>query len=121
MDCYSCRWRVPCKGSAHSECHHPRTKEGWGNPTARLFAIFASVGRCDATIYNDGIVTLSEHGVKNGWANYPYNFDPTWIKTCEGYEPKSKEGEAPKPCFNLKTCEDCEKKYECWTKERKDN
>jgi hypothetical protein len=34
------------------------------------------------------IVKLDPHGVKNGWANWPINFDPTWVIECPFYTQK---------------------------------
>ena len=117
MDCYSCRWRVPCSGSAHSECHHPANKEALEDPMTKLFSIFASAGRMAAFSIKppELDLELNEFGIKNGWCNYPSNFDPVWVNQCKGYEAKSKEGAAPKACYNLKTCDECENKYGCWT------
>jgi hypothetical protein len=29
---------------------------------------------------------FEEHGVKNGWAMWPANFDPIWMKWCTGFK-----------------------------------
>lgn len=29
-----------------------------------------------------------ETGIKNGWFFWPFNFDPTWLIDCDGYEEK---------------------------------
>lgn len=58
-DCYTCRFRESLPGDAHSKCT---------NGTAE--------------------VTGDAHGVRNGWFNHPWNFDPTWLRTCDGHEPK---------------------------------
>lgn len=35
----------------------------------------------------DGInVTGNEYGISKGWFNWPFNFDPTWLDTCDGWE-----------------------------------
>lgn len=34
-------------------------------------------------------VKFHEHGVNNGWADWPTNFDPCWLEECSLYEPKS--------------------------------
>jgi hypothetical protein len=31
-------------------------------------------------------VELDKAGVANGWANWPLEFDPIWVKTCDGFE-----------------------------------
>lgn len=28
------------------------------------------------------VVMINEHGVKNGWGAWPFNFDPIWIDFC---------------------------------------
>ena len=60
-DCYQCRWRYELPGDCHSGC---------GNNRAH--------------------VTGDPHGVKMGWFFWPYNFDPLWLKTCDGFEEKTK-------------------------------
>lgn len=59
MDCYTCKYRGTVPGDRHSSC---------SNRTARIVA--------------------NPHGVANGWCYWPYNFDPIWIDTCDGYEEK---------------------------------
>lgn len=44
---------------------------------------------CDA--YNP-LLTFDPHGVRSGWVNYPYDFDPIWMQnTCKQFRPKGKE------------------------------
>ena len=31
-------------------------------------------------------VTGSPHGVRHGWFNWPWNFDPIWLEQCDGFE-----------------------------------
>ena len=40
----------------------------------------------------DNLVELDEHGVENGWANWPLDFDPTWVKYCAFFNEEEKEG-----------------------------
>ncbi len=35
------------------------------------------------------LVSGSEHGIKNGWFEFPYNFDPIWLEECVSYRSKS--------------------------------
>ena len=30
-------------------------------------------------------IKLNLHGLRNGWANWPHNFDPVWLDACEGF------------------------------------
>lgn len=38
-------------------------------------------------------VVISKHGFENGWAQYPINFDPIWINSCDGYSEKEEDKE----------------------------
>lgn len=58
-DCYQCIHRRDLTGDCHSDCM---------NTTAK--------------------VTGHAHGIKKGWFQWPYNFDPTWLLTCDGFAPK---------------------------------
>lgn len=31
-----------------------------------------------------------EHGKRMGWFLWPFNFDPTWLISCDGFEKKDK-------------------------------
>ena len=36
-----------------------------------------------------------EYGIKNGWFNYPKNFDPVWSnRDCANYTPKGDSNES---------------------------
>jgi hypothetical protein len=39
-------------------------------------------------------IELDQHGVDNGWAMWPIDFDPIWVKKCQFYNPllESEEG-----------------------------
>jgi hypothetical protein len=37
-------------------------------------------------------IKLNPHGVKHGWANWPWNYDPIWIESdCLGFTAKEEE------------------------------
>lgn len=57
-ECYQCKHRTEVPGSYHSVCNNP-DKEMEGD----------------------------KHGIKSGWFNYPFNFDPVWKdKDCNNFE-----------------------------------
>lgn len=60
--CEECVFAGPIPGNAHTKCNHPLGLE--------LF------------MANKKPV-INEHGAKNGWANWPFDFDPIWIEACE--------------------------------------
>jgi len=91
--CFGCKWRGRVPGSAHSCCKHPDLKNATENPLAGLMASFASVGRAEPQI---DIMALSKkfelranpHGIRKGWFNWPWNFDPVWLENCNAREAK---------------------------------
>ena len=91
-NCYECKYRGRVPGSAHGSCNHPKTAEAHGDAMASMFAIFASVGRTDpqveVTAAKELGISAKRHGIVNGWFNWPWNFDPTWLTACNGFEAK---------------------------------
>jgi len=90
-NCYECRYRGLVPGDAHSSCKHPDVSEAAEDPLQNVLAIFASVGRTSPVIAHSKLnVQGDEHGIRNGWFNWPWNFDPAWLISCEGFTPKKK-------------------------------
>ena len=58
-DCYQCAHRRELVWDCHSAC---------SNTAAQ--------------------VTGNVYGVKSGWFFWPVNFDPVWLKTCDGFSVK---------------------------------
>ena len=89
-DCYSCKWRGNLPGSAHSCCRHPSVQGAKNDPLLNVLAIFASVGRTPPMQINTKQLNVigDPHGVRMGWFNWPWNFDPTWLENCDGWEIK---------------------------------
>lgn len=89
-NCYECKHRGTIPGDVHSRCNHPKIKKVMNDPVAQILALFGSVGwSYPATVAIDGInVTGNEQGISKGWFNWPFNFDPTWLDTCDGWEEK---------------------------------
>ena len=61
-NCYECEFRGTLAGDCHSKCTSP-TATVTGNP----------------------------HGIKKGWFCHPFNFDPVWLESCDGFKQKEKE------------------------------
>jgi len=89
-NCYECEYRGLIPGDAHSCCKHPSFKDALSDPLLSLLGIFASVGRVEPIRgIGDGItVTGNPHGIRSGWFNHPFNFDPTWLESCTGFQQK---------------------------------
>jgi hypothetical protein len=88
-DCYKCIHRKSIPGDAHSECYHP-SLEKLHTPELEVMGIFASVGRApQVPITTKKLNTVCNPiGVRNGWFNFPWNFDPVWLESCDGFEAK---------------------------------
>ena len=87
-NCYKCKWRGDLPGDAHSCCQHPALGGVADDPLGSILGILASVGRTppiQAGIDKLGI-KANYHGIKQGWFNFPWNFDPIWLEKCSGFE-----------------------------------
>jgi len=89
-NCYECKHRHSIPGDAHSCCHHPFLGDVADNPLAQMLGMFASVGRVPPMqVGVDKLgIKANYHGIKQGWFNFPFNFDPTWLENCNGFEAK---------------------------------
>jgi len=89
-NCYKCKFRGSVAGSAHICCEHPSVSEAKNDPMLAVMGIFASVGRVAPIMANSNKLNVkgNSHGIKNGWFNFPYNFDPVWLESCDGYKQK---------------------------------
>jgi hypothetical protein len=78
MDCYKCIHRRPVYASHHSMCAIPKNVSIYANYNE----VHAYVAETVGEQYG---IKLNPHGVKNGWAAWPWNFDPIWIVSCNRY------------------------------------
>jgi hypothetical protein len=85
-NCYNCKWRTQCSGDTHSKCTHPKNEEALSNSLIGLAILLRSVDTYD--LLEQGVILKvkgNPHGIKNGWFQYPFNFDPVWLEECEGF------------------------------------
>ena len=89
-DCYTCQYRGEVPGSAHSSCNHPAYATILADPLGQVMAILGEVGRVPGKHTPAQGITVkgNAHGIRHGWFNHPYNFDPVWLEECSGYTPK---------------------------------
>jgi len=90
--CYACKWRGDLPGDAHSCCNHPLLEDN-KNPMGELLGIMSKrVGAFPPMISQDIMdqfhIMANYHGIKMGWFNWPYNFDPVWLTRCDKFEEK---------------------------------
>ena len=92
-NCYECQYKGNNPGDAHIRCLHPLNKTTTDDPLANVLGILGGVGRGDVfAIYPEALnIKANPHGIKNGWFNYPINFDPCWLENCDGFKPKEKK------------------------------
>jgi len=94
FDCYKCKHRGQVPGSAHSSCKHPDIGEA--TPMRELFSLLGGGRGAPLGLLEEGAKNLNikgaAHGIRNGWFNWPFNFDPVWLDNCDGFtEVKKRE------------------------------
>lgn len=82
MNCYKCKFRGNVAGSAHSRCNLISSLD---EPKSSELEFLLSTGVYELVDKNtnEPLVKLNQHGVKNGWAMWPINFDPVWVESCK--------------------------------------
>lgn len=93
-NCYACRYRRGVPGDAHSECVHP----AGGLEGGIVFMVAAMAALRQRPPPDEVAVRIaaepelslafSIHGIAQGWATWPLNFDPVWLRACTGFTPK---------------------------------
>ncbi len=102
-DCYKCAWRRNVPGDCHSSCARPTLDIARTDPFNKLMAVLCSARNIPVSMGPppELTVTGNTHGISQGWFNWPYNFDPRWLETCNGFTPKR---EACKTCEGALLC-----------------
>lgn len=72
--CYGCQFRASIPGDCHSQCVHPIITK-----TAPQLLLVVLSGESEQLIGPLGF-SFNSHGVANGWANFPLNYDPVWMQ-----------------------------------------
>jgi hypothetical protein len=96
--CYTCQYRGTIPGDCHSRCRHPLVEAVTENAGAlgELASLLASsrrAGVLQASIPFEAVrkamgVKGNPHGIAEGWFQWPINFDPTWLESCNGRKEK---------------------------------
>lgn len=85
-ECYKCKHRDEVPGSAHSTCRHPDLTIELNSPLGKLATLLGKRGpfmSIEAPGFN---IQGDPHGIRKGWFNWPYNFDPVWLRRCDKFE-----------------------------------
>jgi hypothetical protein len=84
--CYECIHRRVLPGNTRSACRHPATAAAQANPLA---GPISAMGNALPMPSPPGLsVIFDRHGIRMGWASWPYNFDPMWLVSCDGFTPE---------------------------------
>jgi hypothetical protein len=85
-DCYKCGFRRALRGSGHSRCGHPTAIAiAEHAPAGLLLGEFTGGPPIAPEVMG---VELHRIGIERGWATWPLNYDPVWLRACKGFIPK---------------------------------
>lgn len=104
--CYRCKHAREIPGNAHRQCRAPVNRLTDADEKERAAVELAATmaartnarltpgeraaltpATIDAMERTTGIaVEMHELGIQGGWAFWPYNFDPVWLKSCNAFE-----------------------------------
>jgi hypothetical protein len=92
-DCYECEYYGgECPSSCHICCAHPSLKAIVDSDIGQLFKVLGkrvNIGEDETRVMNSPIkVVGNPNGIRNGWFNWPFNFDPIWLVSCTGFKKK---------------------------------
>ncbi len=96
-NCYNCKWRRNLAGDTHNFCVHPDLDIDTNNPMFELAGLLTKRLKitCDQESLQKGIdklgIRANYHGIKQGWFNFPFNFDPVWLEECDGFTKKEEK------------------------------
>ncbi len=92
-NCYECKFRGTVPGSAHSRCNVLSSNCSNESEVFEL-EILLSTHRVQLTNKetNESLVKLNDHGIVNGWASWPIDFDPIWVDGCVFETKKETDG-----------------------------
>jgi len=78
MNCHECKFKKSLPYSAHIGCGHPVLSNGleW----------LAAISVMTNAEFKPFELSVNEHGLRSGWANWPINFDPVWINNCGQFQ-----------------------------------
>lgn len=93
-DCINCKWRRNISGNCHARCAHPDIKKDvMAVLKETLDVVTDENGRVEAKDLSKRLesntilgVTGNPEGISLGWFQWPWNFDPLWLETCDGFE-----------------------------------
>ncbi len=91
-NCYECKFRGTVPGSEHSSCN---VVDNVG--ALLLSAVFmkhpnslvlTTTNKETDEKTEELAIEFDNYGIKSGWAMWPINFDPIWLRQCKFYQAK---------------------------------
>ncbi len=81
--CFECKYRERVMGSTHSRCRHPSVAK---TTRGELLAMLSVSEFVELESASELDIQANAHGIRKGWFNWPYDFDPVWLENCNGFE-----------------------------------
>jgi hypothetical protein len=94
-NCYLCVYRGTIPGDEHSTCNHPGSGFDADNPISSLFMLLGKrMGPVPIPETELIHITGYQHGIDNSLFNWPFNFDPIWLTSCDGFKQKESKNDS---------------------------
>lgn len=80
-------------GDCHIKCEHPdlvKHRQRLLNEMLTMYQMNRRSPFLDVLMKEIG-VEGGQTGIKSGWFNWPFNFDPVWLEKCDSFEELKKE------------------------------
>lgn len=88
-NCYECKHVGSIPGDAHCRCRHPEISAKNDSGLGDLMSLLGKrMGACGPVSTPGFRIVGDEHGIKKGWFNWPFNYDPVWLENCDKFEKK---------------------------------
>ena len=88
MDCHKCIYSRSIPGDCHLSCSHIIAKHPELGMKIMVAIVSGQVNGFKTIGDVPGELSINPHGIKNGWASWPLNFDPIWIDECTFFKLK---------------------------------
>jgi hypothetical protein len=83
-NCYKCEFRGTIPGSAHSKCEPANITK-----IHEQYYLLTHIPVIEVNEKRVPAVKFDPAGIRNGWALWPINFDPVWLRHCFFYKEKN--------------------------------
>lgn len=85
-DCHKCIYRGNVPNSVHCSCKHPAALEliSFSDELFDFLKTLTNEHKLKK-IYRLNL-QAAEQGIEGGYFIWPFNFDPTWLQNCDGFE-----------------------------------